>query len=310
MGATSNPQPESKSPSGGTGNSEANGQPDLSGSTQWISRRRIFYPPKFSDEACAAVEAELARARAALEADLIRAGRLGDERKRKRLSEWSIPERQSLIKCIMSVFLTYAHAAIELGKSNVWRVDQVRRQALEGLETIAMRVATGRDCRKLFITWRGDIRPEAQRDFEATTEWREFKDELLALAERQAARNPQQSTPVVAIPDAPRIATDGDAHREDKGTAPEDTDNTGINSRPSSKQDVEKRPSKERKGDLGLLVEKRLVNFQTAEQYLGISERQRQNLMNSGALRTEGAGHNRKITVESLLACLPQENPN
>jgi hypothetical protein len=70
------------------------------------------------------------------------------------------------------------------------------------------------------------------------------------------------------------------------------------------------RPGKARKGDVTLLGQKQFVSFKTAEQYLGISERQRQKLMNSGALRFEGEGHNRKITTESLKACLPPEIPN
>jgi hypothetical protein len=70
------------------------------------------------------------------------------------------------------------------------------------------------------------------------------------------------------------------------------------------------RPGKARKGDATLLGQKQFVSFKTAEQYLGISERQRQKLMNSGALKVEGQGHNRKITTESLKACLPLEIPN
>jgi hypothetical protein len=73
---------------------------------------------------------------------------------------------------------------------------------------------------------------------------------------------------------------------------------------------AERRSIKAGKGDATLLDGKRLVNFATAEQYLGISERQRQKLISSEALKTEGQGHNRKITVESLKAYLPPEIPN
>jgi hypothetical protein len=58
------------------------------------------YPAKFSPEARAAVEAEL-----------IRAGRLHDKRKREWKSDWSFPEGQSLQTCILSVFLVYAREA-------------------------------------------------------------------------------------------------------------------------------------------------------------------------------------------------------
>jgi len=69
-------------------------------------------------------------------------------------------------------------------------------------------------------------------------------------------------------------------------------------------------PKQKRKGDGTLLDEKRLVSFGTAEQYLGIRDRQRQKLIRSGALKVEGQGQNRKITAESLKIYLPPEIPN
>jgi hypothetical protein len=65
----------------------------------------------------------------------------------------------------------------------------------------------------------------------------------------------------------------------------------------------------ERKGDPSLLGRKERVAFRTAEQYLGVTERQRQNLIKRGSLTVEGQGHNRKITTESLRKYLPPENP-
>lgn len=70
------------------------------------------------------------------------------------------------------------------------------------------------------------------------------------------------------------------------------------------------RPGKERKGDASLLAGKRAVNFKTAEQYLGLTERQRQNLVRDQILVVEGKGQNKKITTESLRSYLPPENPN
>jgi len=74
-----------------------------------IAMGAMHYPPQFSNEARAAVEAEL-----------IRAGRLHDERKRQWKSEWSFPEHESLSKRILSVFLAYVRGTIDLGKSGVW----------------------------------------------------------------------------------------------------------------------------------------------------------------------------------------------
>jgi len=70
------------------------------------------------------------------------------------------------------------------------------------------------------------------------------------------------------------------------------------------------RPGNDRKGDPALLDGKDRVSFRTAEQYLGITERQRQKLCKSGSLTVEGQGSNRKITTESLKTYLPPENPN
>jgi hypothetical protein len=77
-----------------------------------------------------------------------------------------------------------------------------------------------------------------------------------------------------------------------------------------SRQGAEQPQPNTRKGDGTLLDQKRLVSFATAEQYLGISDRQRQKLTKSGALKVEGQGQNRKITSESLRIYLPPEIPN
>ena len=60
-----------------------------------------------------------------------------------------------------------------------------------------------------------------------------------------------------------------------------------------------------------LLGNKKAVNFHIAEQYLGITERQRQKLIRKGALDVIGGGNGRLITTESLRRYLPPaENPN
>jgi hypothetical protein len=105
------------------------------------------------------------------------------KRKREWNSDWSFPEGQSLQTCILSVFLVYAREAIELGKKGVWTVDQVRAQALEGLGLITLEIGFKRDYHTFIERNGGSITPETQREFEATTEWEQFEDELLGLAE-------------------------------------------------------------------------------------------------------------------------------
>lgn len=72
--------------------------------------------------------------------------------------------------------------------------------------------------------------------------------------------------------------------------------------------DTAQRREKGRKGDVSLLGEKHSVDFRTAQQFLGMGERQRQSLMKSGALVVEGQGLNRKLTTKSLKEYVGKEN--
>jgi len=65
-----------------------------------------------------------------------------------------------------------------------------------------------------------------------------------------------------------------------------------------STQAVATNPS--RKGDPTLLDGKESVSFKIAQQYLGVGERQRQRLIESGKLDVVGEGQHRRITTESL----------
>ena len=94
------------------------------------------------------------------------------------------------------------------------------------------------------------------------------------------------------------------------GGATDMGEGSGDGTSPGLKLPTRQRPGKERKGDASLLAGKRAVNFKIAEQYLGLTERQRQNLVKGEVLVVEGKGHNKKITTDSLRAYLPPENPN
>jgi hypothetical protein len=106
-----------------------------------------------------------------------------------------------------------------------------------------------------------------------------------------------------------RIPSAAEGH-ENPGALVQESSDLRVDSDVPKQEDTKQRAGKARKGDATLLGPKRLVNFRTAEQYLGISERQRQKLINSGSLKVEGQGQNRKITAESLKAYLPPEIPN
>ena len=102
-------------------------------------------------------------------------------------------------------------------------------------------------------------------------------------------------------------ATDGN---QDPGVLAQEPSDSHVDSDVPKQGDTKQRVGKVRKGDATLLGQKQWVSFRTAEEYLDIGERQRQKMVRDGRLVVEGAGQNRKITVESLLKCLPSENPN
>ena len=67
----------------------------------------------------------------------------------------------------------------------------------------------------------------------------------------------------------------------------------------------ESRSGASRKGDPKLLEGKDLVTRQNASQYLDNTKRHVRNLLKNGQLTSEGQGHNKKITTESLRRYLP-----
>ena len=136
---------------------------------------------------------------------------------------------------------------------------------------------------------------------------------LLAIPEsyKNVAVADMREPPGAPVASSTPTSRDGSPPPQAHGpTAPADPDMGGATGIDVSIQGTEQRTPNTRKGDGTLLDQKRLVSFGTAEQYLGISERQRQKLIKSGALKVEGQGQNRKITAESLKIYLPPENPN
>ena len=63
------------------------------------------------------------------------------------------------------------------------------------------------------------------------------------------------------------------------------------------------------KGDARPFKSKVSVTFREAQQYLGITERRRQQLVKDGTLIVVGGGQNRRITVKSLFDYLPERKP-
>jgi hypothetical protein len=78
-----------------------------------------------------------------------------------------------------------------------------------------------------------------------------------------------------------------------------------------AKKQVEREGARAHKADPVLLGTKKTVNFRIAEEYLGVTARQRQRLISMGRLEVIGGGSGKQITTESLRRYLPPaEKPN
>ena len=84
----------------------------------------------------------------------------------------------------MTVFLAFAKEACELGRCNVWAVDEVDRQALEFLRLLAIRARSRyADYDIVHMIEGRHLTTDARRLFEATPEWRHYQDGLLSIHE-------------------------------------------------------------------------------------------------------------------------------
>jgi len=186
--------------------------------------------------------------------------------------------------------LAFAREACELRRQGIWSVKRVRAEVERFLlrfvtqETRECERRVTRECERhgeaalkfprLTSRWSGRLLPETVSsifDFH-NVEWREYEDELdgAETAPGEPAKPNQQV--------------------DKRGPAEPET------------------PTRSQKGDPALLKGE-AVTFTTAEKYLGIKERQRQNLVRQGSLKVIGEGHNRKITAESLMKRLPPKKP-
>jgi hypothetical protein len=131
-------------------------------------------------------------ARAKVAAKKILASRDFEEKKRSVRDAREI--EAALYSYITQVFLSFAEEACELGRHGVWGVERVEREAREFLRLVAIEAGgergfdrSGGALRSMTGHWGGAILPEVQREFEKSPEWRRFTDELLQVAELQAA---------------------------------------------------------------------------------------------------------------------------
>jgi hypothetical protein len=169
----------------------------------------VDFPREFSGQARASVEAEQLKANRAL----------AQSRAQKPPESWKGSTRewdlQEFYHYILRVFLAFAREACGLAKEGTWTLGRVRPEADEFLRrfTIEAYYEKGRDRFGTFqgmIEWRGILRPDVEQMLHRSDEWRQFEDDLLAVAEQVASstHSSDQTTPVplkkgtdVAVPD-------------------------------------------------------------------------------------------------------------
>ena len=118
-------------------------------------------------------------------------------------------------------------------------------------------------------------------EFAAKSDWYRNERELLRLKQEIALSQQPSAAPKQKVESSPK--SEGKVHVEESGS----------------------RSGASRKGDPKLLEGKDLVTCPNASQYLDKTERHVRNLTKNGKLTSEGQGHNKKITTESLRRYLP-----
>jgi hypothetical protein len=143
--------------------------------------------------------------RAAVAAEKLRAGkdydRVPDHPPR------GVDIEQELRKYILRQFLVFVREASKLGKRGIWHVDRVENFALEFLHraTIDAVYDKGRGCGKSWIShWNGSLTSVISRQFEGSSEWQQYQDMLLQVAEGQEAGAANADAKALAEPERRR----------------------------------------------------------------------------------------------------------
>ena len=162
------------------------------------------YPEEFSPEARARIE--LKKLKAGRDLELYRIDPAARPRRQHAVGPYGTlwtQEQEDLHEYILHVTLAFGHEACELGLQGVWQVDRIRTAVTDFLRrcTIEARLEKGHDkyghiFPEMVDNWGGSLLPQVERTFLESPEWRQFEDELIAVAERQAVSKPTLDEPV------------------------------------------------------------------------------------------------------------------
>lgn len=149
-----------------------------------------------------------APAQAQVEAARLKAIReLEDARKVAPPESWNESwwDRCAFYAYIIQVFQAFGREACELGRQGIWPVARVRSEVDEFLRrlTIEEYYERGQDRygRKLkeMTSHIGSLLPQVKEEIRQSDEWHQFEADLLAVAERQAEKNPKPGAPAESI---------------------------------------------------------------------------------------------------------------
>jgi hypothetical protein len=145
----------------------------------------MTYPQEFSAAARARIEAERLKGRRELER----------AKGQKPPNHWTTSRWDGIAfqVYILRVFRAFAHEACELGSERTWSVDRIQSEADEFLRRFTSeayyedgRNRNGEKFPNMISEW-GSLLPKVAERFRTSAKWHQFEDELLRVAEQQAA---------------------------------------------------------------------------------------------------------------------------
>ena len=170
-----------------------------------------FYPHDFSPEAIAAIEA-----------GLIKSWRQCIKRVKSGLHE----ETPSLRASILAVFSTYANECLKLGETGTFSIDDVGREALNGLRMMTLEGLLAMESHAIYTDFEywlergnGHVCPAPWREFMESREWKTYQNKLLRLAKVRTTPSAIHKTTVVAEAYTPESLSNAESAPKGSGNS-------------------------------------------------------------------------------------------
>jgi hypothetical protein len=167
------------------------------------------YPEEFSSQGRARVEA--ARLKAGNDLEQYRNKTKARPRRQHTSGPYGLrwtEEEEDLHEYVLRVARAYGHEGCEIGLLGVWTAERIRSEVVEFRRKFTIEALSEKGYNKfgsrfpdMVSDWDGSLLPDVRRTFDESIEWHQFEEELLAVAERQAAQNCDQGGPVGPIID-------------------------------------------------------------------------------------------------------------